>query len=599
MADKELTVFVVDLAKDAGSGYKYVLDVLAGKLLRGLKTDYVSVATFNGPSTNHRLADRGAFKGVNVLIDFETITYDKLQDVSKTLAPCEPTEENCDAFQALVFAFSLFQNTKGKVFTRNIVLVTAGLLPKSLTLEKLEAFPGLIKDLTMNGLVIATNEDWRSVVKHFAKGFLLSPEEAIELAENNPPVRKVRPLAAFKGTLTLGGDFESLGSDNYVPSQDDFCLDINVEMFPAAKAESGSMGAHEYVIDGKPVKTVRKTRHFIWKNKESAELDSDDETYEKQFIEDGECVPGFKFSNYDLLALDVDLSAAATLSTTASFDVLGFIKTSAVPYAFNTSETFFVLPEKESSKRNLVSYIAFCEALLDTYSSAYVRLVRKPRKEVEVGTLTPVKIRKNDKHVYAQIFSRLPFKEDEKTGRFPLLAKPNKSIDSLMESFVSGKTLDEDESDLFDAQTIENAKVTMRQNDSCKLPLPSLFNRDIFLRGSPAANRFNVYLRRLLVGSLSADNLGEFLESPTLFRDSIKKGTTMFNMNNCLGVNGPNELTVDSEATQTTARELVLALNVRYEKKHPKKPVKQDQSRGNYGQDEGWYDALPDFGLTT
>ncbi|KAM9886691.1 hypothetical protein OXX69_013656, partial [Metschnikowia pulcherrima] len=72
MADKELTIFLLD-ASVPSTAYKYVFDTLAAKLLKGLKTDYVTVASFNSKNTVHAVAETGKFRGIEVLLEFETV----------------------------------------------------------------------------------------------------------------------------------------------------------------------------------------------------------------------------------------------------------------------------------------------------------------------------------------------------------------------------------------------------------------------------------------------------------------------------------------------------------------------------------------------
>lgn len=625
MADKELTVFVVDLHPLVRAKHlHYVFDVLAGKLLKGLKTDYVSVVGFHAPETKHKLADRGVFKGICVLVDFEVPTFLQLQLLRLSLVENHHFEHDSDSFQALIFSVSLFQDTKTKQFTRNIVLVTSSLLPLgSYAPEKAEAIPGLLKGMDINLMVIGvdfdakTREIWDFVAGHFPTALVLTAEEAEQVALV-PPLKKTRPMPVYKGHLRFGADFLRILHDStYRPDLDESCLTWNVEVYPAAKSEIASLSAHEYIVDKKLVRVDRKTRHFVWEknpeyqdNEDQLDGEVDDKKFDKIDVESSSFTPGFKFSNFDLIALDHDLTEAARLDFASAFDVLAFVKTEKIPYAFFTDEALFVVPEKASSSKNLLSHCAFSEALYELGTSPIVRFVRKQMKEIEVGAMVPVKVKNDGEFTYCFVFIRFPFKEDEKIGNFPSLSegikkedatKPEKQVNKLMEEFIQSKTYvgADEEDDTTEYKTVvDNYKVTLKGSDSSKLPLPPKFE-SAFMFNSPAANRFNVYLRRILTKSLDADDWTRFFQNPRFIEDNIREGefTNFFNLSNCTG----SDWLSFNEKSKKPAKRLALELGVKYirkedlKKKKAKRNVDLLQSKGNYGADEGFYDAVPDF----
>lgn len=656
MADKELTVFVVEAGpRVPQKAYTYLFDTLAAKLLKGLKTDYVSIVAFNSKVTNHPLVETGKFRGIDVLVDFETPAYRQLQNIQRYFDnPGAPDPEASDPFQSLVFAISLFQNTKKKAFTRNIVVVTSSDSPMaSCTPEKAAGVASLIKDLNIHLVVVCDGltrekEDkwtlWNAVAATFASNHILTSEQAQNVANLHPPVRKTRPMPVYRGELRFGADFSRILHDTtYVAEQDALCATFRVEVYPAAKADVLVLGAHEYLVDGdKVVRVERKNNHFVWRQNITGENDEeieknghyendevDDKKFDKVPVDGTEFTPGFKFLNFDLIALDSDLMDAAKLALTSELDILGFVDVESVPYAYFTDEAFFVVPERSSTLRNLLNHSAFAEALYKKQKAPIVRFVRKTAKEVDVGPLFPVKVKNGNTFCYCYIFIRLPFKEDEKMGHFPPLAKPyvkpetdleerpqseekgkseNKehaekklsAVNKCMEDFIQLKTYQGKTSS---KTVIDHFKVILKGSSSSKLALPNPESADKFICSSPGANKFALYLRRMLIQSLLADDYKTFANSDLIDAIREKGATNLLNLENSLAVNSGDQawLTEIARNSAKASKRLRREIGVKYVRKEDLKAKKPKpavlQNKGNYGADEGTYGAVPDFGF--
>lgn len=630
MADKELTAFVVDLNPNAIASHYYLYDVLAAKLLKGLKTDYISVLAFHSPHTEHKLADKGVFPGIQVLCDFETPAYDQLAKLKKSLVPNEDWSDTLsDGFQALIYSLSLFENTKKKVFTRNIVLLTSQDSPlNSLTEEKAEGILKLLQDLSMNLVISVVDLDklssrytqWTSISSSFSKFVIVPSEEANLAARNVPPLRKTRPMPVYKGELRFGSNFKELIELNsYNAKADENALAWSVEVYPASKKDVASLSLHDYILDdGKPIRLERRSHHYMWsKNEEYQrpeypdEEDVDTKKFDKVDVEVRDLTAGFKFSNFDLIALDEDLKESATLKIFSSFDIFGFIELLAIPHAYLTGETFFVVPEKSVALRGTLNHATFAKTLYDLKTAALTRFVRKQAREVELGCMMPVKIQDGESFSYNFILARLPFKEDEKIGNFPALndsdAKIKKELTTLMEELIESRTYYDDEK--IAPGVLKNYKATMKTSDSAKLPLPQKGLNDKFLVPSPSQVRFQRYLKSVLMKSLDAKDLNEFLQQKDFAKNVLRdKGnfTNFFNITNCLS----GSSTLDSEwleklslSTKNICKRIVEELDISFIRKADIKKKKQTKSgeltiaKGYYGADEGDYDAIPDFGF--
>lgn len=91
MADKEATVFVIDIASSMGkkrSGYKssvldycleYVWDKLGIKIMAMRKTDYVAVVAVGSDLTDNAMADEEAYEHVRVILPFPRRDNDEVR----------------------------------------------------------------------------------------------------------------------------------------------------------------------------------------------------------------------------------------------------------------------------------------------------------------------------------------------------------------------------------------------------------------------------------------------------------------------------------------------------------------------------------------
>lgn len=614
--DKEATVFVVDTGPLADpAGIDYVLAVYAEKLQRGLKTDLIAVLAYNSPITSHAVADLGKFPGIDVISELQAPHFEALAALKLKLVANEDAGIS-DAFKALVFSISLFDVTKNKKFKRNLVFVgnaTSAIEERSL--DKVPALAQLLDALPVNLVVLGDvpeRSHWERVGEKFLQLALLLKEEHYLLPELHPPVKKTRPLPVYRGELRFGSDIRRHLQDSaFVAAQDDNCLTFRVEVYPAAKSEVAlTTSFREYVVlddTQTPVKVERHTRHFVWQKKQATSESSKPETwdgafdeklFDKIYIDKQQMAPGFRFLNFDVVALDDALMLAARLEISPEFDIWGLTKASSVPQEYFTDETFYVVPEASSSFRNLVNHAAFCEALLRADAAPLVRFVRKLAKEVEVGVLLPVKIRKRTPaetqdplEAYAFIYVRLPFSEDMKIGRFPKIALKLSDTSSAMDDFVRAMTIGEKKE--IHPPLIDVKKVTMLSSEASKLPLFSEFEeRNLFLANSPAINKHAIYMRRLLIAAAGGQ----------VTLESIQSGTNFFNLENILTVNvrEPDFLLPLASAQAKRLREVLELVYVRKEDTKKQKTAKLDvylQNRGNYGAEEKSYGEVPDFGF--
>lgn len=607
---KEITIFVFDLSCTSGelqTCLSYFNDVVITKILKGRKTDYVSIIGCYSPITAHAYADEGMFKHIEVVCHKEVPTYKKLKEWTKKLSSVnEIKPDAADCFDAFMIGAGLLNETLKLKFIRNIVVFTNGQVPMtSWNTDLAKASAGAINSMDVNVIVGVPglqeeNENivqWRKKLEEFRHGHLADALSLANSTNYTPPLKRVRPIRAAKDILQLrlGADVSQLvTSDSYDPTSD-ICLCLEVEVYPAVKIEK-PIAAHQYLVSDKVSQIKTETSYYIRGEGE-----------ENVPIVKGDWVDGFKYSNFDLIAVDESLRGLATLKTDTGLDILGFIHREKVPMAYFTSESFYVVPTSEA-QGNATGVAAFCKALIELDSFAITRYVQKANDEVQMCVLMPVKILHKDKHIYAFSMTRLPFKEDEKMGRFPKLSTftttsgkkidEPKDLDMKMEEFIRSKDLDAVLGSSGPA-TISNRKVTMREPSSLPVELPV---QPTLTPSSPAIQKYNQNLKRIIAKSLSHDSLPDFLQQEK-FVESVMSGndTNLFNLGNILSVNGESKWLFDvNKKSNDASHKLLDSLEIEYtskkfldQEKQKKKWHAGPNSRlghGTYGAHEGPYE---------
>lgn len=710
MASKEITIFIVDLSpsmanksngrniSDLEYGLKYFYDIVTNKILRGRKTDYISVITCHSNKTDNPFASEDSFRNIEIVSNKISPTYHDLRRYNKLLRPnmTEMAEDEGDCFESMLVGIGLLKDTHKLKFIRNVVVITnAETNIKSFETKIADATRNAINEMNVNVVLNgidfdidglhyphksrekAKNESgWVSVFDTYKTSKVYTTARIVESIIHNPPLKKVKPMRAFKGQLRFGSDHCNKNENSdYVPDLDQTCISLNVELYPALKAEKLPSG-HQYKIDPENnyVDKTKYSKDYFIKlasSKDEAN-DNDDEVHKRRYVDDeenagdlesvsvnvDEWTDGFKYSNYDLLTLDEDLLSSAKLASSPGMDILGFIKIEDLPYAYLTGESYYLLPESSCSYKNIVGFNGLCQSLIDLEGLAIVRYVQKSNDEINVCALIPSKIRVNERFVYAFMLIRLPFKEDEKIGKFPLLTSikttsgksftsnndllddnpikqepdedssrdtnlPSTTTNELMESFILSKDLDkiERKNTHPDKFFVENNKVTLF-NDSL-ISFPKLSNFGISSRllvSSPAVHKFNLNIKKIITKSLEHRNLHEYLNDPNFIQnnlisdknDSFGSSTNLFNLSNILKTNSTANddwLADINENSIDVAKRLIKELDTKYVKQEDEAKKKRKMTnnnnlndmfmmknaQGNYGAGEGEYEVLPDI----
>ncbi|CAH2351821.1 hypothetical protein CLIB1423_04S06722 [[Candida] railenensis] len=708
MADKEITTFVVDISSSMGVssspasrelsdldlGLKYLFDVASAKAIRGRKTDFISVIAVHSPETENPYSSDDSFQNIEIVSKrIAPISYVDLKNIHSKLQPnpvpnSEYSENQLgDVFEGLVLAVSLLKDTSKLKFNRNIVLITNG--ESSITsFDSQLAGPTLsaMEKLSINLLVIGIDFEnvdhfsdikrknvakWRDICANCYNGKLITGNEALQSILYHPPLKKVRPMKAFKGQLRLGIDYQKLLKhskrdtfkvdvkkedieESYEPDLDTFSLCLNVECYPATKIESLPSGHSFFVDKSKNASKISQIREYYIetaKEKDEAEKElgtrhstskvksEEDPEVKVEAIQDFDKIKAFKYSNYDLIPLDPGLEEATTLKSIEGIDIVGFLKKTSFSYAYLTEESFYVIPESNSLMRSVVGFNSFCSAMIELECYAIVRYVQKENSEVRMCVLLPYTVEVDDgEFVYTCSMVRIPFKEDEKIGRFPFLTPkqksnrdqeengeaeesvityPSEEVNKLMESFILSRDLDKEDSHTSNTN-ISIPKTVSSAKSASLLPVPPERPSDStdskLLSNSPAIHKFNINLRRMIIATLSNDDINDALNDPDFVQKYlVSKETNLFNLSNVLSLNSSSDkewLSNLNLKSNPIAKELIKELDVRYITKEEADQRANKRRKGagtnvhslfsknpqgTFGANEGDYDAMPDL----
>lgn len=682
MASKVITTYVVDLSPSMAntrngrdkSDLDYALiplyDNLISKTMKGLKTDLVTVIACHSKSTKSPFVDLGNFLNVEVILEKKAPEYDDLKLLKKALVAnmSDVKEDEGDIFESMLVGVGLLRETEKYKFKRNIVVITnsvskIGSFLSELAVASKKAINELQIDILVMTLDLHQSDDplklqneknWMLVLAGYDKGLLVDVKDVIYEMERYPTMRKIRPVQYFNGPLRFGKT-GSEENDAAIPSseQDKTALQIDVQVYPGLKVEK-SPSLHQYVYDTKH-KTLSKIKNRVRytinrhhndnaddgdvsdsqentmkyvKDQDSAQegMGDEQENDEKAEINKSDIIDGFKYSNYDLVAVDDDLANSARLKCDEGMDIIGIIKNGNLPYTYLIGETYYVLPSLDNSYRNVLMFNAFCQSLIELDSCAIIRYVPKRNEEIQMNALLPRKILVDGIFIYSFFLCRLPYKEDEKVGRFPCLSSikttsgnlytsqhddegnsqeetgktnilPDSDMNKLMEAFISSKDLDKH----IQRKSVNNLGphpylISNPKVSSAPSAKEIKHNNDVY-EGihavSPAINKFNTLLKRAIFKSLEYDDLNEFLDDEDLIQKVLSgkpEDTNFFNLDNVISLNyGTLENSVLRQInshSMPAAKDLLKKSNTKYISKQKLQTYKKRKVMNNDLNDE-------------
>ncbi|KAL2868659.1 ATP-dependent DNA helicase 2 subunit KU80 [Aspergillus lucknowensis] len=486
MADKEATVYIVDVGKSMGErrngreitdlewAMQYVWDRITSTVATGRKTAMLGVIGLKTNGTNNELQDDSHFSNISVFSEIKQFLMPDLRQLKDEIKPS--STDKGDAISALILAIQMIiTHCKKLKWKRKIVLITNGL--GRISDENVDDIVSKVEEDSTELVILGPDfDDSEYGVKEEEKDPRKAENEALlrSLSEQCggvfgtleqavsemviPRVKAVRPIASFKGFLQLGN-----------PHDYDTAVRIPVERYPrtmVAKAPSAS----QFVLrsdlaagqegpdsittipetqpeDGNPLTSVRNLRTY--------QVSDENAPGGKIDIEREDLAKGYEYGRTAVHISETDENITA-LETEAALELIGFIQAERYDRYMHMSNTNILIAQRPNDKTSL-ALSSFIHALFELESYAVARLVTKENKPPLLVLLAP----SIEPEYECLLEVQLPFAEDIRTYRFPPLDKvitvsgkvvtehrnlPNDDLQDALDRYVdSMELMDKDE----------------------------------------------------------------------------------------------------------------------------------------------------------
>ncbi|PUU80464.1 SPOC like C-terminal domain-containing protein [Tuber borchii] len=493
MADKQATVYVIDLGptlsrvrpprgeSDLDYALTYIWDKITATMSTGRKTDVVGVVGFRTENTDNTMATADGYENICVLAPIGQFLMDHVRDLKRALVPSRRKGKGGDGFSAICIAVDMIMKYCRRLkYIRNVVLVTDG--RGEWDDEGCEEIVRQIQEEGINLTVLGVDFDdeeygfaeegkdprkarnekvIKKVVEACNEGdqelgvFGTLAEAIYELGK--PRLKKVRPVASFRGELTLGN------LETY-----DTAFSINVERYPrtaiakpisassyTAKTEKpgsgGSVSGDGSVSGGVDLQAVKNARAY--------QIEDDAAAGGMMDIEKDQMEKGYNYGR-TVVPISATDETITVLETEPGLQIVGFVPVEKYRRYFSMSTTNVIVGAKDNPKASM-ALSSLIHALFELESYALTRLVTKKNVAPVLVLLAPF----IDADYECLIDVQVPFAEDMRHYKFPPLNRvrtisgkvlekhrflPTPDMEKLMSDYVDKMDLmtannDEDE----------------------------------------------------------------------------------------------------------------------------------------------------------
>ncbi|KAJ5095663.1 hypothetical protein NUU61_005019, partial [Penicillium alfredii] len=452
MAEKEATVYIVDVARSMGEcrngrsitdlqwAMQYVWDRITTTVATGRKTATVGVVGLRTDGTSNELESDLNFSNISVLFEIGQML---MPDIRKLRESIKPSQTNRgDVISSIVIAIQMIITYCKKLkYKRKIILVTNGTgLANN---EGLDQIQEKLKEDNIELVVIGADfDDPEYGVKEEDKDPIKASNETLlrdfvegcdgvygtleqAVAELNiPRIKMTKSQPSFKGFLQLGNpnEYETalrIPVERYFrtyvakpPSASSFVLrsdtapgqeDSGTSATVTAPGESQAPG------EGDTLTVVRTSRTYQVKD-ESAPGGKVD-------VERDDLAKGYEYGRTAVHISQTDENIT-TLETFAGLELVGFVRSDKYDRYLHMSNTNLIIPQRANDKASL-ALSSFIHALFELESYAVARLVIKEAKPPLIVLLAP----SIEPDYECLVEVQLPYAEDVRSYRFPPLDK--------------------------------------------------------------------------------------------------------------------------------------------------------------------------------
>ncbi|KAJ9221879.1 hypothetical protein DTO027B5_4632 [Paecilomyces variotii] len=499
MADKEATVYIVDVGKSMGRkrngrdlsdldwAMQYVWDKITTTVATGRKTATIGVVGLKTDGTDNELQDDENFSHITVFKEIGQVLMPDLRNLRDQIKPSN--SDAGDAISSIILAIQMMNTyTKKLKYRRKIVLVTNGEGPMSN--EGLEQIISKIKEDNIELVILgvdfddpeygfkeedkdpekAKNEELLKSMAEDCDGVYGTLEQAISELDI-PRVKVVRGIPSFKGQLRLGNPEEydsALCIDveryyrTYVarpPPASSFVFrsDLTADNTQATATAAAELAARE---GENPLTSVRNARTY--------QVTDESAPGGKIDVERDDLAKGYEYGRTAVHISESDENITR-LETYAALEIIGFIQSDHYDRFMHMSTTNVIIAQRTNDKA-ILALSSFIHALFELDCYAVARLVTKDNKAPLISLLAP----SIEADYECLLEVQLPFAEDVRSYRFPPLDKvvtisgkvvtehrylPNDDLQNAMSKYV-------DSMELVDRDEDGNVTETMSFDDS-------------------------------------------------------------------------------------------------------------------------------------
>lgn len=486
MADKEATVYIIDMARSMGEKHygrevsdidwamTYVWEKITSTVATDRKTAQLGVIGLRTDRTENELDEEESFEHICVL---QEITQVLLPDLKRLRSKVKVSNTNKgDAISAIVIAIQMItKHCKKLKWKRKIVLVTDGQGTLDADPEGISEISKKIKADEMELVVVGVDfddldygykEEDKSTEKELNEATLRSlvedcdgvfgtMQQAIEEL-GTPRLKMTRPVPSYKGQLTLGD-----------PEHYDSALCIDVERYPKVMIRR-PLSASQYVqrtdlsndhtstqssatllpdgdgrdsgipgVDPNGLTSVRNARTY--------QVIDEEAPGGKRDVSRDDLAKGYEYGRTAVHISESDLNVTK-LETQAGLEIIGFVPWSTYERYMSMSVSCVVIAQRTNTKA-IMALSSLTHALFELESYAVARLVTKTDKEPVIVLLAP----SIEVEYECLLDVQLPFTEDIRSYRFPPLDRvltvsgkeikehrnlPNDALSAAMSAYV-------------------------------------------------------------------------------------------------------------------------------------------------------------------
>jgi ATP-dependent DNA helicase 2 subunit 2 len=436
MADKEATVYIVDVAQSMGKkrngreqsdlewSLQWVYDRITGVVFTGRKTLQIGVLGLGTDQTDNSMMDQDdSYKHISVLQPIAQLLLPELQNLPKALKPSHTDER--DIVSAIILGVDMISRHCKHLKYRKRIFVITNATGSHIDEDDLDQVAQQFKDNNIELTVLGVDFDDpeygfkeedkpkdkaknERILKHLVDlcgGQFGTMQEAIDDL-SRPAIKAVRPTPTYRGSLRLGD-----------PTHYDTALFIDVERYmkvsirraPTASAYISRPSGVAEDEDGDGLATV----HSLYKYR----VNGDEYDGGTKILDRDELAKGYEYGRTAVSIAESEQNITK-YETEAGYDILGFVPADNIERYMLMDNANIVVAQKGNDKAAM-ALSSLIHSLFELGSVAIGRLVKKDTAEPILTVLSPLV----EGDFEGLVENGLPFAEDIRSYRFPPLDK--------------------------------------------------------------------------------------------------------------------------------------------------------------------------------